>query len=66
MTEVDDTDVQRKTWATLAARAAMHGWSLWRSDAADGPLRWFLGRHGLVRLCADAAEVDRLLDEVGV
>lgn len=63
--ELDDLDRERKNWMTLVARAAMRGWQLWRSDAADGPQRYFLGHHGLVRCCADSTEVERLLEQIG-
>ena len=60
-----DIECERKAWATLVARAAIAGYALWRSDAADGPQRLFLGRWGMVRCIADAAELDRLLEQVG-
>ena len=55
----------RKTWATMVATAAMHGFMLWRSDAADGPQRFFLGKWGHVRVMADLPEVERVLEQVG-
>lgn len=55
-----------KGWATLVAHAALRGWQLWRSDAADGPQRYFLGRWGHVRVCADLDEVERVLERIGV
>ena len=58
-------DLARKSFSDRAALAAMNGLALWRSDAADGPQRYFLARNGLVRLCADAVEVDRLLEQAG-
>jgi len=60
----DTASDERKAWATLAARAALRGWQAWRSDAADGPQRFFLGRSGLVRVCADLEELDRILEQV--
>ena len=57
-----DREVDRKAWATLAAHAALRGYQLWRSDAADGPQRFFLGKLGLIRVCADLDEVDRVLE----
>lgn len=56
--------LDRKSWATLTARAALAGWQLWRSDAADGPQRFFAGRWGMVNVMADTAEVERFLDRV--
>lgn len=47
-----------KTWSTLAAKAALRGWQLWRSDAADGPQRFFLARSGEVCVFADLCEVE--------
>lgn len=35
----------RKAWATLVARAALRGYQLWRTDAADGVVR-YLNRPG--------------------
>ena len=54
-----------KAWATLQARAALAGWQLWRSDAADGPQRFFAGRWGMVRVLGDLDEVERFLEKVG-
>ncbi|MCA0241404.1 MAG: hypothetical protein LCI02_11105 [Proteobacteria bacterium] len=48
-----------------AARAALAGWQLWRSDADDGHVRFFAARWGQVRVLADLAEVDRFLAQVG-
>ena len=53
-------------FSTLAARAALRGWMLWRSDPDDGPQRFFLGRWGMVRICADVGELERVLEQVGV
>ena len=60
----EDRDMARKRFANLAARAALLGIQLWRTDGEDGPLRFFLGRSGLIRVCSDAAEVDLLLERV--
>lgn len=57
---------ERKTFADLAATAALNGWQLWRSEAADGPQRYFAGRWGQVRVLADLGEVKRFLEQVGV
>jgi hypothetical protein len=56
--------VDRKRWTSLVARAALKGWQLWRSDAADGPLRFFAGRWGMVQVLADADAVDAWLDSL--
>jgi len=59
------SDAEHKTWSTLAARAALRGIQLWRSDAADGPVRYFACRWGMVKVLANPVEVDLWLDEVG-
>jgi len=58
-------EARRKAWSNLVARAAMRGCALWRSDAADGPQRFFIAKNGVIRAC-DLNELDRLLDLVGV
>jgi hypothetical protein len=58
-------EAERKSWATLAARAALAGWQLWRTDPGDGAQRFFAGRWGLVRTLADLDEVERFLEHVG-
>jgi hypothetical protein len=55
-----------KPFASMAARCAIAGWHLWRSDAADGPVRYFLGKWGLVHVAADLDEVERFLVRAGV
>jgi len=60
-----DREADQKSWSTLVARACLRGYSLWRSDAADGPVILFLGRWGMVRALADRAEVERVLEQVG-
>ena len=62
---VIDLDAERKSWTTLVARAAMHGYQLWRSDAADGPQRFFACRWGMVKAFASAVEVDAWLERAG-
>jgi hypothetical protein len=57
-------DVDRKTWSTLAAHAALRGYQAWRSDGSDGPVRFFLGRRDMVRVCANLEELERVLDQV--
>lgn len=60
----DEVDRQ-KTFSTWAATFAMKGWQLWRSDAADGPQRFFAARWGQVRVLADLEEVERFAQQVG-
>jgi hypothetical protein len=55
-------EVSHKAFSDRAARAALLGWQLWRSDAADGPLRYFVGRNGLVQVLPDGDAVDAFLD----
>lgn len=57
-----DLGIERKRWSSLAARAALVGWQLWRSDAADGPQRFFAGRWGMVQVLATAEDVERWLE----
>lgn len=37
-----------KDFGTWAAKMALAGWQLWRSDGADGPVRYFAARWGRV------------------
>jgi hypothetical protein len=64
-TEQPSREIELKAWSTLVARAALKGFQLWRSDAADGPTRYFLARWGRVRAMADVEEVERILEVVG-
>lgn len=66
MSAATDFDTERKAWTSLVARCALKGWQLWRSDATDGPQRYFLGKWGHVRAMASAEEVDRVLDQAGL
>lgn len=59
-------DQERKTFSEMAALAALNGWQLWRSHAADGPTRYFAGRWAQVRVLGDLDEVKRFLEQVGV
>ena len=54
-----------KEWTTMQARAALRGWQLWRSSAADGPVRYFVARWGMVRALADLDEVEQWLERAG-
>lgn len=54
-----------KGFATFAARFAMRGWQLWRTDAGDpGPVRYVAARWNRVTVLADLAEVDALLRRI--
>ena len=55
-----------KTFAGYAARCALAGWQLWRSDEADGPVRFFVCRWNLVQVMADLDEVERFLERAAV
>ena len=59
-----DRDLAHKTFSRVAASAAFRGFALWRSDAADGVVRFFVGKSDLVRVCADLNEVEGLLEQV--
>ena len=67
LNEIDDeaadllAEARRKAWSTLVCRAAIRGYSLWRSDGADGPLRYFVSHRGTITLI-DLEALDRLLD----
>ncbi len=63
---MSDLDADRKTFSHLAAVAALRGYQLWRSDAADGPTRYFAGRWGMVQVLADREEVELFLERAGV
>ena len=54
-------DIRRKAWASLVARAALRGFHLWRTDAADGPQRFILCYHGVLRV-VDMDHLDQFLD----
>jgi len=63
--EAGDRELERKTWSTLTARAALQGLQLWRTDAGDGPQRFVIARAGVARVFADRDELDRFLDVLG-
>lgn len=54
-----------KWFATLAARAALRGWRIWRTAPADGDPRYFATRWGMTRTLGSPAEVDAFLCQVG-
>ena len=62
---VIDLDVERKHWTTLVARGCLAGYQLWRTDPADGVQRYFAGKWGMVRVLANAEEVERFLEQAG-
>jgi hypothetical protein len=55
----------KKRFANLAARFAMAGWSLWRSDPADGPVVFHAARWGrATRPMRDLDQVEQLLQRI--
>ena len=52
-------DLEQKLFRTLQAAAALGGYAVVRSDPADGPVRLFLERLGLVREVALAELLER-------
>ncbi len=54
-----------KRFATLRAHPALKGYSLSRTAAGDGPVRFYVTRWGMVRELRDLAAVARFLDQVG-
>ena len=55
----------RPRFADLAARYALAGWQFWRTDAADGPQRYFAARWGRVtEPMADLIEAEQFLARV--
>lgn len=55
-----------KTFFGYAARAAFRGWQLWRSDAGDGPVRFFAAKWNRVIVLANMEEVERFLERAGI
>ena len=62
--EAEDQAQARKRFSDRAATAARLGVMLWRSDADDGPQRYFASYGGMVKLLPDLAAVDALLERV--
>jgi hypothetical protein len=60
-----NSDADRKAFETLRARAALAGYSLARTDRADGPPRYILSRWNLCRELATVAEVEQVLTRIG-
>lgn len=54
-----------KRFATLRARLALKGYSLSRTAASDGPVRFYVTRWGLVRELPDIASVRVFAEQVG-
>lgn len=65
-TTTEDTDAipVKDRFPDFAAKAALAGWQLWRSDPNDGHQRFFMARLGQVRVLPDLAEVDFWLTSV--
>ena len=64
--QVIDIDAERKAWTTLAARLALAGHQVWRSNPADaGPIRYFASRWGYIREFADLVAVENFAKQVG-
>ncbi|MDO9002831.1 MAG: hypothetical protein Q7V20_05200 [Aquabacterium sp.] len=61
LTEQDDV----KRFATLRAAAAMVGYQLWRTDPADGNVRYFASRWNVVRDIGDIDQVAQFVYVVG-
>lgn len=54
-----------KRFADLAAQFAMKGWQFWRSDATDGPVRYFASRWGhITEPMPDLVDAERFLARV--
>jgi hypothetical protein len=54
-----------KAFATLQARAALHGASLHRTHPSDGLVVYFVKRHGLVQLANNIQRVEAMLNCLG-
>jgi hypothetical protein len=54
-----------KRFATLRAHLALKGYSLHRTAAGDGPVRFYVTRWGKARELRDLAAVTRFLAQVG-
>ena len=58
-------DTQGKAFATLAARYAMAGHTLHRSDPSDGAVTYWAERWGLVRYLPTIDAVRQFLEQIG-
>ena len=54
-----------KAFATLAARFALAGHTLTRSNPADGAVLYYAGRWGLSRALHDLDEASQFLTQIG-
>lgn len=54
-----------KAWSTLQARAALAGWTLYRTAGDDGAAVFFASRWGMCRKLEDLDAVDRFLRHLG-
>ena len=54
-----------KRFATLRARLALAGFELSRTDASDGPMRYFVTRWSLVRELHNLTAVQAFAEQVG-
>ena len=64
MADQHQAAISGKAFHDLAARFALAGWQLWRSDAADGPQRLFTARWGRLHVLASAEEAEDFLSKV--
>ena len=53
-----------KAFATLAARFAMAGYQLTRTDPHDGPVSYHAARYGLVRCLPMLCDAQRLIEHL--
>ena len=58
-------DTQGKAFATLAARFALTGHTLTRSNPADGAAMYYAGRWGLSRALPDLQAAAHFLAQIG-
>ena len=64
--DLDNPTGQRggKAFATLAARFAMLGYQLTRTDPHDGPVSYHAARYGLVRCLPTLCDAQRLIEQL--
>ena len=55
-----------KAFSTMAARAALRGFTLTRSTETNGRVRFVIGKWNLLRFCDDMAEVEQFFGRAGV
>lgn len=61
---ITDLDAASKAWSTMAARACLKGYQLWRTDPDDGVQRFMIARWGMVHALASIDEVEAWLDHI--